>query len=871
MRPVAGLALAGLALAGGAVVLPATALAQNFQSVPLGGRSGAMGGAGAAFGRDAATPMMNPGNLVLLDKSTLSLSANVYGRSIATADRYFRLEPDIDARYGHPEKARLSLSSDVFDIFPSSLGYYKFFPDDDYPMVVSLSFFDAEHTHYSFSGAPQILFPDGAFRATGRALYQRDAYYFGPTYSVGLGPAFRIGISLFTIYQPLSSVRQAKSLRTAANNTVFSADEFEEFLNGSSTDFQGVLGGAFTASDFSLGLSLATPAFHITGSFDDELRESTTEPGGVETQPSLILIETFTGDLSLSRPVRFTLGAGYERKGSFAVAVDANVYLATADALSLSGDRRVDEIKQFGVSSSITKGSRESSDYAMVLDLSAGGEVSINDTSAVRFGVFFDRSAVDFPNPLETFNEFEVREDRIGGTLGYGISVGAFQSDFGVLGYLGSGEIISKELFGDAYFKAPLDTYGLLFFIAGSMDAESTRKKFADKLAPGAGAAAEAAVDPGALTDFGTVRPLSLGDLDPRLAKYAGRADLDALAVAPINLRQIDHPKYDRFFESGARFRGSVASTRLILDKARRDLEGEPAPETDTQTGVDGSVAAADELAAHPESITAERRHTLGETREALSLATNALKGLASQAKAIVKDGQALLGSASKDFKGPLAAKVPAIVAELTSLGAALAGAVAEAPGLVNDAAALVGAMARIPNLDLEMPALPNLPNLPKLPKLPQRPPLPAASGVEASPGVASLPAMPEAPPVPVPAQGKAPAGVVDAPTGVVDAPVAAVVVPVGVVEAPAGVVDAPAIVPAPAGGGDSGKPCFVAGRASVKFRVDASHKAKPSGLAAGGAELVCFDAKAGWRRVSLADGSASGYLPENLIRWRAE
>lgn len=75
----------------------------------------------------------------------------------------------------------------------------------------------------------------------------------------------------------------------------------------------------------------------------------------------------------------------------------------------------------------------------------------------------------------------------------------------------------------------------------------------------------------------------------------------------------------------------------------------------------------------------------------------------------------------------------------------------------------------------------------------------------------------------------------------------------------------------AAAAGADDGKPCFVKGRAPVKFRADASHKATPTGLFPAGTEIRCYELKAKWRRVSIADGSATGYLPENLVGWPAQ
>lgn len=83
--------------------------------------------------------------------------------------------------------------------------------------------------------------------------------------------------------------------------------------------------------------------------------------------------------------------------------------------------------------------------------------------------------------------------------------------------------------------------------------------------------------------------------------------------------------------------------------------------------------------------------------------------------------------------------------------------------------------------------------------------------------------------------------------------------------EAPAATVEEPPAVAAE-GTTAAGEPCFVAGRKVVKFRTDASHKAKPTGLVPAGTAMLCYEVKAGWRRVAAADGSASGYLPEYLV-----
>ena len=141
-----------------------------------------------------------------------------------------------------------------------------------------------------------------------------------------------------------------------------------------------------------------------------------------------------------------------------------------------------------------------------------------------------------------------------------------------------------------------------------------------------------------------------------------------------------------------------------------------------------------------------------------------------------------------------------------------------------------------------------------------------AAPAVESETAVASTLPVEEAPPAEAAVEAPAvEAAAVEAPVeaAAVEAPVEA-----AAVEAPveAAAVEAPVEKPAPAGGGQSGGPCFVMGSKVVKFRIDASHKATPTGLVQPGAEMRCYETKAGWRRVELVDGSVAGYLPEYLV-----
>jgi hypothetical protein len=669
------------AVCGLLAALPTTAMAQNYTSTPFGGRSGSMGGASAALGTDASAPLLNPANLAGLDSDVLSLSANVYAFTGARAPDFFQLGPDAFEQFGAARVAGTSLSSSGFDVYPSSAAYFLRLGDDARPMTLALSLIDVNHTRYSFSGKPQVRFDDGAFRADTRFLYQTDAYYLGPSFAMQLAGGTRLGLSAFLVHQPLLTARQTTALRTTANNTQFEAEEATEYLDGASRDLQFVAGAQHRFGHLALGLSVALPSLHLGGQFERELKSQASRPGGVETEPSELLIRSYEGDLIIVRPTRFTAGVAYEVPQRWAIALDANVFLATSPGVRLDGTMRTDLIQQFGVADSVSKSRAELQDHALALDVALGGEFFLSDAAALRAGFFVDRSGADLPSELAPKDLLLFAEDRLGATAGVGFAAGAFQTDLGVMAFLGSGKIVSRRMLAgeDALFRADLSTYGALFFVTGSMDLDSLKRRVADQLGAPVDVLSVAA-DPGSVVDFGQEKTLTLGGVDPALAAFEGRAEMNGLVKSPVTYPELGQPRYDQFFLRAAQLRGAVIASRQIVGQAasRLDAPGAGAP----------------------------RPAEIADLKQAVQAASGALEQVAAEGATLMSQAFELARSASSDFKGPQAVHAPAVAGSLVATAEALGAALGDVPGLLSETLRLLEALtaAGTTGMDLATP-----------------------------------------------------------------------------------------------------------------------------------------------------------------------
>ncbi len=506
----------------------------------------------------------------------------------------------------------------------------------------------------------EIRFDDGAFRADTRFLYQTDAYYLGPSFAIQLAGGTRLGLSAFLVHQPLLTARQTTALRTTANNTQFEAEEATEYLDGSSRDLQFAVGAQHRFGHLALGVSMALPSLHLGGQFERELKSQASRPGGIETEPSELLIRSYEGDLLIVRPTRLTAGLGYEVPKRWAVALDVHIFLAASPGVRLDGELRTDLIQQYGVADSVSKSRLELQDHALALNVALGGEYFLGDAAALRAGVFVDRSGAELPSGLAPRDLLLFAEDRLGATAGVGFAAGAFQTDLGLMAYLGSGQIVSRRMIAgeDALFRADLTTYGALFFVTGSMDLDSLERRVADQLGAPPDVLAVAA-DPGAVSNFGQEKTLALSGVDPALAAFEGRAEFNGLIKSPVTYPELGRPRYDAFFLRAAQLRGAVIAARQIV--------GQAASRLDTPAGDTPSAAEVTDL------------------KQAVQGAASALEQVAAEGATLMSQAFELARTARTDFEGPQAVHAPAVAASLVATAEALGAALGDVPGLVSE------------------------------------------------------------------------------------------------------------------------------------------------------------------------------------------
>jgi hypothetical protein len=115
------------------------ARADGFESVPVGARTGALGGAGIARGWDSAMPTLNPAGIALVPGSVASLSAAVYGLQAISIPKFVSDEETFEhSMLGQLRPSKRSFSSSELSAFPSSLSYFLHLGGEN-PMVVALA------------------------------------------------------------------------------------------------------------------------------------------------------------------------------------------------------------------------------------------------------------------------------------------------------------------------------------------------------------------------------------------------------------------------------------------------------------------------------------------------------------------------------------------------------------------------------------------------------------------------------------------------------------------------------------------------------------------------------------------------------------
>lgn len=465
--------------AAGLVALSAPADAFNPRSVPIGGRTATMGGAGTAAGNDSAMPYLNPAGLAGLPGDIFAVSASVYSWSRRRFDGFF-VPTGVDPVYGKWSQDETIEATSTLEL-PSSVMYAKHLPAwGDVDHLIGMSLVIPSRERLEVRATTYIDLPDanGFIQESSSVSSDSTDYYVGPTYAMDIGGRVRLGVSLFALYvQEYESV-DFSSFFSIAGGSLPGMDRFTRSLDRHALSAVPVAGLQIELTDYLwLGAAVAAPSIHLTGK---ELRLNAADssgpgPTGVAVSRQQVALE---GDVKLQRPLRFNAGIAYDDRGAFSAAADVQVYLARQGTRSFDGKRLVTgymtgELQRRGEAGFMT-----SDDMQQVIDVSLGAEVAVSRNVSLRAGGFGDMSATPSSDFEQTAPIHGLRNDLYGGTLGVGLEFGSFDSTLGVVYAHGKGRFITMDLYGPSGGGIPaipttVDT--VMFVVSGAVTEEEAK------------------------------------------------------------------------------------------------------------------------------------------------------------------------------------------------------------------------------------------------------------------------------------------------------------------------------------------------------------------------------------------------------------
>jgi hypothetical protein len=221
--------LVGLALAG----MPRSARAQNYNSVPLGGRTATMGGAATAAGNDSAMPYLNPSGLAGVPGDIFGVSATLYGYAATNYGKIF-FPGSTPEEFGPlVVDDQRATGRSLIDL-PSSVMYFKHLskPEDPVqhrlgmaliiPAAARQELIARARAHFPITAVGPLEVRDSFTMATSNTVY-----LLGPGYAVGWEDRLRLGVSLFAVYsrsiRAFDSSTQLLAPGAPVNNSVSNA------------------------------------------------------------------------------------------------------------------------------------------------------------------------------------------------------------------------------------------------------------------------------------------------------------------------------------------------------------------------------------------------------------------------------------------------------------------------------------------------------------------------------------------------------------------------------------------------------------------------------------------------------------------------
>ena len=445
-------------------------------TLPLGGRTASMGGAGSAFCRDSAAPYINPAGISLVAGNIFSLSTSLYTQTDYQIQDFFipggidTSTTEMGPTYEYDQKY---LTSSQFIGFPGSLSYYLHLSGSQ---VISFTAIVPTYERINFDGNIRINFPNAdptpvTMDMSETYIIERTEYYFGPSYGMTTGN-LRFGASVFLLY---------RTLFNSVESTTFNTIGTSQFNNGSITGYgQGetwgltsVVGIQYSLSALNIGVAFTTPVINLAGSFSNSGKFTLTNPDTLGV-PDEIEIDRGEGDIGYHKPAKCRIGIAYEKPLSWSVALDVEYIFATSKIVSRDVTYETTLYVQGAGVTESTVDDTSSSGSAAAINIYLGGEYYLNSSWSLRAGAFYMPSPTSDLDVSSNADVLTMKIDRIGGTIGLANFTDSGETNFGISVTYGFGETVAGDFLGDftspSYKKVDVNLFQIALFFSGEVD-----------------------------------------------------------------------------------------------------------------------------------------------------------------------------------------------------------------------------------------------------------------------------------------------------------------------------------------------------------------------------------------------------------------
>ena len=474
---------------GCALFAPQLGRAEGWRNVPVGSRTAAMGGAGAAGGYDSAMPLLNPAGLARVPGSVLSLSASLYQLGVSVIPNFLADGDTIDTSLGTLQVSQPGVQSREFKSFPSSAAYFLHLGSSARPQVLAASFSLPRSVNQRIVQSAELSGAGVAIRTNLTSVNQEEAYRGALSWAIGLGGlgglgGLRLGASAVLGYT--RQVRTSDRSDLVVEGTErFSRLEAKVSRASTSFDLGLVLGAQMDVLEWlRVGLSVRSPSLHLNGSFRGTVDSTRVNADG---QVEITAVQE-RGDTQRGFPLQVV--AGLELHGAtWAVALDGTVTIPRGAEYKSTGTRIVSNIgSSVDAAPDTERQINATEETKMVVNLAVGAEFELLEDQWLRVGLFTEMSRLQSSADQLAVQPLLTQEgilrlpiNRFGGSLGWGTKVGPVDTTLGVWGAFGSGETlraVPPERF-DLRPRAELTgatVYDVIAFLSAAVDLSETAK-----------------------------------------------------------------------------------------------------------------------------------------------------------------------------------------------------------------------------------------------------------------------------------------------------------------------------------------------------------------------------------------------------------